>query len=146
MNLETIKKDRIDSGGFVGYERELIIQLEERDREIERLREIEVIAQAFVNTWNEFEQPMPLEWDMPDPMRTIHEWASEWKNCAEKAEARVEAQDIVIAEYKADDYDRIKKLVGALEKIAKLLQVHPEQIIKAAWRYKVYAIVTAALA
>ena len=39
-----------------------------------------------------------------------------------------------------------EKLIGALEKIAKLLQVHPEQIIKAAWRYKVYAIVTAALA
>jgi len=128
MNLETIKKDRIDSGGFVGYERELITQLEERDREVERLRKIERIAQAFVNTWNEFEQPMPLEWDMPDPMRTIHEWASEWKNCAEKAEGEQE------------------KLVGALEKIAKLLQVHPEQIIKAAWRYKVYAIVTAALA
>jgi len=39
-----------------------------------------------------------------------------------------------------------EKLIGALEKIAKLLQVHPEQIVKAAWRYKVYAIVTAALA
>ena len=38
MNLETIKKDRIDSGGFVGYEEELISQLEEKDREMERLQ------------------------------------------------------------------------------------------------------------
>ena len=39
-----------------------------------------------------------------------------------------------------------EKLIGALEKIAVLLKAHPEQIRKAAWKYKVYAIVTAALA
>ena len=40
MNLETIKKDRIDSGGFLGYERELIIRLEAA----ERLNRVNVIV------------------------------------------------------------------------------------------------------
>jgi hypothetical protein len=43
------------------------------------------IAQRLVNEWNEFEKPMPLEWDMPDPMRTIYEWACEWYAKAQTA-------------------------------------------------------------
>ena len=47
-----------------------------------------------------------------------------------------------IADWKAER----EKLIGALEKIFELLKVHPEQIKKAAWRYKIHAIVQTVLA
>ena len=63
---------------------------EENLKLMEANGEVGLLYQRFVNIWNEFEHPISPEWDMPDPMRTIHEWASEWKDQADKAKAEVE--------------------------------------------------------
>ena len=106
----------------------LISKVKEQDREIERLQKLEGIAQEMVNNWNEFEQPMPLEWDMPDPMRTIHEWASEWNGAAKKAKARVkELEELLGEETYAEraavrHYKRIKELEEGLGECCRMFE------------------------
>lgn len=100
----------------VWYQRFLIAH-EDRNKQKARAEKIEGIAQGFVNTWNEFEQPMPLEWDMPDPMRTIHEWASDWKHQAEKAKTEIEQlRKLLTRSGLIKTLDRVEKVEAELKK------------------------------
>jgi len=120
--------------GLIGEKEKLIA-------EVERLRKIEGIAESFVGTWNEFEQPMPLEWDMPDPMRTIHEWASEWKRAAEKAEIELQSfrshvYDNIAAQHEAEarvtEKDREIERLRERQESIDILRVEKSQMVCAA--------------
>ena len=84
----------------------LLSKVKEQDQEIECLLELERIAKQLVGEWNEFEQPIALEWDMPDPMRTIYEWASEWYSYAKQAKDHITEQDEDIVAYQRQALDR----------------------------------------
>ena len=76
--------------------------------EIKQMAELEERAEkAEAEIWrleNTIKSKNPKKWEFKT-----------WVDRCTKAEARIKAQDIVIAEYKADDHERVKELEKELE-------------------------------